>query len=279
MAISVGTNFDDVIDGSWIGPGGPLGAGNDTVSAFGGNDTVYGLAGDDLLGGDQGNDLLFGGDDRDRLHGGGGKDKLYGDAGNDTAYGGAANDIVYGGTQADLLYGDAGNDTLYGGDEGLLDDGDTLYGGAGNDRLEGNAGADVLDGGLGNDVLRGDNASVVPVLNLGFDVFQWSQITDIGTSTASNVEVDRVEDFSALPTVFDGLLGVDHIDLSRILSIDDVDAGDLKLVASTGRIQILVDTNDDAKNAFDLKIEVFTNSSTNWNVGFVGNVDAEIWVG
>ena len=44
-------------------------------------------------------------------------------------------------------------------------------------------------------------------------------------------------------------------------------------------MQILIDTNDDARNAFDLKIDVFTNSSTGWNIGFVGNADAEIWVG
>jgi Ca2+-binding RTX toxin-like protein len=297
MAIAVGTNFDDVIDGSWMGPGGALGAGDDTVSAFKGNDTVYGLNGNDLLGGDEGNDKLYGGDGHDRLYGGAGKDLLYGDDGNDRAYGqagddrlfggcgrdalfgGAGNDTVYGDRDADTLSGGAGNDRLYGGDERLLAAGDTLHGGAGNDRLEGNGGSDVLDGGLGNDVLRGDNGSVAPVLNLGFDVFQWSETAAIGSSTAANVEIDRVEDFNALPSVFDSILGIDHIDLSRILTIEDVDAGDLRLVASTGRIQILVDTNDDAKNAFDLKIDVFTNSSANWNVGFVGNSDAEIWVG
>jgi Ca2+-binding RTX toxin-like protein len=288
MAIAVGTNFDDVIDGGWIGPGGPLGAGNDTVSAFDGDDAVYGLAGNDLLGGDQGNDRLYGGDDDDTLYGGAGRDSLFGDNGDDlaygeggvdrlfggcgydTLYGGAADDSVYGDRDADLLFGGAGNDKLYGGDEHILD--------------AGNGGSDVLNGGLGNDTLRGDNASVVPVLGIGFDVFEWSESSVSGISTASNVEVDTVLDFQALPTVFDGLLGIDHIDLSQLISVEDWldDPSRIKIVNPTlndGFLQVLVDTNDDAKSAYDLKINVFTNSDVQWNVGPSGNAFAEIWIG
>ena len=124
---------------------------------------------------------------------------------------------------------------------------------------------------------------IVPVLGIGFDLFEWTEPSAAGTSTASSVEVDTILDFQALPTVFDGLLGVDHIDLSQLISVEDWldDPSRIKIVNPTlndGYLQVLVDTNNDAKGAYDLKINVFTNSDVNWNVGVDGNSNAEIWL-
>ena len=91
------------------------------------------------------------------------------------------------------------------------------------------------------------------------------------------------DDFHALPTVVDGLLGIDHIHLGALIDIGDYidDPSRIKIVNTTlndGFLQVLVDTNNDAKGAYDLKINVFTNSDVNWNVGVDGNSNAEIWL-
>jgi Ca2+-binding RTX toxin-like protein len=125
-----GTNFNDVLVGSF------------------GNDTFYGLLGNDELYGGYGDDFLNGGDGNDYLDGGDGNDYLDGADDNDTILGGNGNDIVLGNYGNDALGGGGGDDTIMGGEGD-----DTLRGGDGNDYLDGGAGTDTLDGGNGNDTI------------------------------------------------------------------------------------------------------------------------------
>lgn len=77
-----------------------------------GNDILNGGAGLDLLTGGNGNDTLSGGAGLDVLSGGNGNDTLNGGAGLDVLTGGKGNDTLNGGSDSDVVSGDAGNDTL-----------------------------------------------------------------------------------------------------------------------------------------------------------------------
>jgi Ca2+-binding RTX toxin-like protein len=139
--VSIGTDANEQVWGSF---------GDDTVSGGLGNDSVFGETGNDVINGNEGNDTLYGWWGNDTLDGG---------VGNDVLRGEQDNDLMLGNAGSDTLYGDVGNDTLQGGA-----DADTLYGEVGNDVLAGEAGADYLEGGLGNDTYlfgRGDGSDVV----------------------------------------------------------------------------------------------------------------------
>jgi len=97
------------------------------------NDIINGTAQDDLLIGYGGHDTLDGRGGNDELRGGGGNDKMYGKAGNDLLKGGAGNDKMYGGAGSDTLLGGAGNDRLDPGDDLVAD---VLNGGAGIDTAD-----------------------------------------------------------------------------------------------------------------------------------------------
>ena|GEM_PF-1733830 len=108
----VGTEADDILNGT---------NGRDFVYGGGGNDHIRLYAGDDIGSGGTGDDAVWGDEDRDLLIGGLGKDKLYG------------------GTESDTLFGDAGDDELMG-----EDGADVLSGGRGNDLIVGGAGTDTI---------------------------------------------------------------------------------------------------------------------------------------
>jgi Ca2+-binding RTX toxin-like protein len=97
----VGTNADEVINGS------PF---NDVIETLGGNDTVRGLGGNDIVCGGLGKDKLNGGPGNDRLFGEQGKDNLIGKAGKDGLFGGPGKDKLVGGKGKDKLRGGAGKD-------------------------------------------------------------------------------------------------------------------------------------------------------------------------
>jgi Ca2+-binding RTX toxin-like protein len=176
----VGTNGDDVINGSNLanqinglagadvinGLGGDDLISGDDISTVGaadvinagdGDDTATGLVGDDTISGGAGHDSLDGGADHDRLLGQEGNDSVTGAAGDDVIFGGTGNDRLDGGADDDLLNGD--------------DDNDTLLGGNGNDTLIGGLGADRMEGGAGNDIYRVDHLSdvVLDIADGGYD--------------------------------------------------------------------------------------------------------------
>ncbi|WP_017324270.1 choice-of-anchor I family protein [Synechococcus sp. PCC 7336] len=181
LAVLIGTDGDDILQGTADGDSIFGLAGDDIIKGRAGDDELFGADGDDFLKGDSGNDTLLGGagdDDLkagqgdDDLQGGGGNDDLFGRAGDDTLVGGEGDDDLFGGGGADTLEGGGGNDdlragggadTLYGGegDDDLIGGGgaDTLMGGSGNDDLFGGGGADFIAGGSGSDDLFGNGGA------------------------------------------------------------------------------------------------------------------------
>ena len=75
--------------------------GNDVRNGTPGRDVIVGLGGNDKLSGRAGNDLICGSSGKDTLKGDKGKDKLYGGAGRDTLKGGPGRDKLRGGAGRD----------------------------------------------------------------------------------------------------------------------------------------------------------------------------------
>jgi Ca2+-binding RTX toxin-like protein len=124
---------------------------NDVLNGTSGADVIVGLRGNDVINGLGGNDIICGGLGMDSITGGDGDDKLLGGNENDMIDGNAGNDLIWGGTGWDRLIGGLGNDTVRGGIGN-----DRLLGGDGNDSLFGQEGIDRLDGGAGQNLLVQD---------------------------------------------------------------------------------------------------------------------------
>ena len=143
----VGTNDDDILNGT---------SGRDFVYGGGGNDHIRLYAGDDIGSGGTGDDAVWGDEDRDLLIGGRGRDKLYG------------------GTEDDSVSGDSGDDELMG-----EDGNDVLSGGRGSDRLIGGAGIDTIK------FARGDGRDSIVVeastaITSPDDMTQWETVWTYG---------------------------------------------------------------------------------------------------
>jgi Ca2+-binding RTX toxin-like protein len=206
----IGTNGDDVLNGSEFGDQIFGVRGNDVIHGNDGNDVLYG-GGNVNFSSPDGDDLLDGGTGRDTMYGGGGNDRyivddvddqVFEDAGagidtvessvgyvlgatleNLTLTGTAANgsgnemqNVLVGNAVANTLYGHGGDDSLSG-----MQGNDLLFGGAGNDQLAGgdgsdslygDAGDDVLDAGAGHDEMQGGagNDTYLYSRGSGFDV-------------------------------------------------------------------------------------------------------------
>ena len=130
--------------------------------------TIMGTDGDDVLNGTRNADIIDGGDGHDRIWGRGGDDIVCGGAGDDEVYGNFGLDVVWGDAGDDVLYGGFNADGVFGNsgsDEVRPQAGDDFgSGGAGDDILDGFYGHDVLDGGdddddawgrMGRDLLLG----------------------------------------------------------------------------------------------------------------------------
>ncbi|HUC06870.1 MAG TPA: calcium-binding protein [Solirubrobacterales bacterium] len=119
---------------------------------------IVGTDGDDVLQGTPERDVIWGGDGDDTITGSLGNDLLCGGPGADLVHGGRGNDIVDGGADAeDRVIGDLGDDKVIGGpgdaDEAAGSLGiDTVNGGPGDfDFVHGDYGYDRMDGGPGKD--------------------------------------------------------------------------------------------------------------------------------
>jgi Ca2+-binding RTX toxin-like protein len=228
------------------------GAGNDLLLGGDDNDTLSGDAGVDYLNGGNGGDILKGGDGNDVLEGLAGNDTLNGGLGDDTLLagdgddglsGGDGNDYLNGGDGGDNLSGDNGNDYLEGlaGDDFLFGESgdDTLLGGLGDDFLYGDLfastnGNDLLIGGDGNDFLRGNGGVDTLIGGNGIDTFDYTNITDAGTTG------DIITDFNT---------AIDKIKLTDLMSNLGVGAGTavsggyLSFFQSGANALVLVDSN------------------------------------
>ena len=106
IANRVGTNRDDVLDGTPAA---------DAFLLLGGNDRALGLGGNDVFCGAAGRDTEIGGPGKDRAYGDTGKDRLAGGPGNDLLSGGGGADTLLGGAGKDLMRGDGSDDVCNGG--------------------------------------------------------------------------------------------------------------------------------------------------------------------
>jgi Ca2+-binding RTX toxin-like protein len=124
QALIVGSDDNDVLQGT---------PGRDVIWGGRGDDTIYGSLGNDLLCGGPGADLIHGGRGNDEVDGGAGDgDRAIGDLGDDKAVGGAGdNDEVAGDLGIDIVNGGAGDHDLVHGDYGW----DRMSGGAGKDDI------------------------------------------------------------------------------------------------------------------------------------------------
>jgi Ca2+-binding RTX toxin-like protein len=257
-AMIVGTDGDDVLQGTperdviWGGDG------NDTILGSLGNDLLCGGPGADLVHGGRGNDIADGGaGDDDRVIGDLGDDKVIGGAGDgDEAAGSLGIDTVSGGPgDFDFVHGDYGYDRTDGGpgkgdiasfatDVGAGRSGgvkvslvrhrakgdghdrlfrfESLEGSAFDDTLVGNGQANVIDGGAGNDTIRGGG---------GKDNLLGGQGTDrCNGAKGDTVSCGREAKLKA----------------SAYVEVDPVSGGGggLQLVGGPGRDQFVVAFND-----------------------------------
>ncbi len=145
----LGTEGDDVINGT---------GGDDVIYAGGGDDVIDGRGGNDTICGGAGKDLIEGGSGDDTILGGGSRDVIKGQSGNDTILGNGGRDRIFGGSGDDMLEADKGKDRVHGGDGSDVlkgnGGGDTLKGDDGNDTLKGGGGSNILDGGPGYDACK-----------------------------------------------------------------------------------------------------------------------------
>lgn len=93
MATIIGSNFQDLLQGTVEDDLISGGGGDDVVFGNAGNDIIFGRLGQDILDGGEGNDVLDGGDGDDVLNGGDGNDLLEGEQGNDIFIGSTGNDV------------------------------------------------------------------------------------------------------------------------------------------------------------------------------------------
>lgn len=113
----LGTDGNDVINGSQVEDHIYGLDGNDVISGRGAADWIEGGNGNDFISGGQGVDIVEGGAGNDSIFAGEGDDKtdiLYGDSGKDVIGGGLGADLVLGGTGSDTIFGGAGGDILIG---------------------------------------------------------------------------------------------------------------------------------------------------------------------
>jgi Ca2+-binding RTX toxin-like protein len=171
MALRIGNNNNNTLNGTAQG---------DFILGRGGDDDLFGFAGADYIAGGRGDDDIFGGSGLDVLFGGAGDDRVFGQAGAD---------VLVGGNGEDRLNGGTGNDVLDGGQ-----DNDVLIGGFGFDILEGGEGADRFRFEALGESAVGANRDLV----LDFDRFEGDEIDlralnlDPGDVTKTTIGGDTV---------------------------------------------------------------------------------------
>jgi Ca2+-binding RTX toxin-like protein len=235
VAEIVGTDGDDVLQGTpdrdviWGG------GGDDTIAGSLGNDLLCGGTGADLVHGGRGNDIADGGaGDRDRVIGDLGDDKVLGGAGDsDEAAGSLGIDTASGGPgDLDLVHGDYGYDRMDGGpgqddiasfatDVGTGTHGggvkvnlarhrargdghdrlfrfEDLEGSAFDDILAGNGRANVIDGGAGNDTIRGGGGRDALVGGQGTDRCNGAKGRNVSCGREAKVRASAYVEFDVV---------------------------------------------------------------------------------
>ena len=198
----VGTNGDDVIQGTHL---------DDVIVGLGGNDTINGASGADTI---------CGGDGDDTINGNSQADTIFGEAGNDTINGGSDNDLIFGGTGDDILNGDSQADTINGGDGD-----DTINGGSDNDTLDGGNGVDFVNGLWQNDTC--DDAETTE----SCETITFNGNNDNGTGTTDDNNTDTgntntpAADVLSCNGLVPTIVGTNGDDVIQGTHLDDVIVG------------------------------------------------------
>lgn len=277
----------------------------DRLIGGGSADILQGGLGDDTLTGGAGDDIDGGGDiDQFELAGEDGRFIVDLGAGTFSASAGAAgtiqnveningttfNDILTGDGLANEIRGNAGNDTIAGGGGidrliGQAGD-DNISGGAGNDSLFGNDGADTLEGGAGNDSLSGgDGFDTATYANSGGGIIADADLLTIDDGEGGIDTIVTVGGISTIEQIngsgfgdtfqtgqfmrFDGLGGIDTLDLSDRIDIVDVNLnnGDVQ----EDGVQIAFVTNVENVIGSDFSDDIVGNFAANTFDGGLGD--------
>lgn len=195
-----GTAGDDLLDFTWAGDpdGDSIGAGLDTIEAYGGDDTIIGGGGADNIFAGDGDDTIFWdlGDGNDVIDGGSGGEST-GDTLDITATGTATSTTLTGSGTGSTSVGattidfsdienfifDAGTADTFNGSadtEGL-----SIDTGGGDDWIAGGTGADTIDAGDGNDTIYGDGYVAPTTEDLNWTI-QGGDATNLGTGFTQN---------------------------------------------------------------------------------------------
>ncbi|MEL6319952.1 MAG: Calx-beta domain-containing protein [Cyanobacteria bacterium J06626_14] len=175
---------------------------DDDLEGSSNDDRIRGLAGADIIRGRAGRDFISGNRDDDRLFGDADADVMRGRLGDDRMRGGAGDDDMFGDRGDDNMFGDAGNDVMRG-NAGS----DRIRGNQGDDVLFGNGRSDTINGGSGDDVIVGGGGNDVLTGGAGEDAFAYRRL------------------FEGTDTITDFAVGVDVIDLNRLVNNFGVNAG------------------------------------------------------
>ncbi len=168
-ATIIGTNGDDVLEGTEGQDVIVAFNGNDIINAYGDKDVICAGSGNDIIDAGDGDDEVRSGSGNDLVMGGTGRDRIYAGSGNDVVQAGADSDTVYGQSGMDELYTDEGHDWAFGGSDNDVITGsyfnDRIYGQGGDDQLYGVGGANLINGGSGTDICDNGGADAISIRN------------------------------------------------------------------------------------------------------------------
>lgn len=177
----VGSNANDVLNGTGAG---------EQLDGLDGNDILNGNGGNDFLIGGNGDDILNGGDGDDGLTGGPGADQINGGAGNDTVnYSNSVNSVAI---NLNLATAQTGGDA-----EGdILTSIENVFGSSGDDTVTGSPSDNIIRGGPGADALNGFTGNDT----LSYEGSVGGVTVDLSMNTASggDAEGDTITAFENL---------------------------------------------------------------------------------
>jgi Ca2+-binding RTX toxin-like protein len=261
----VGTDDDDVLDGT---PGNETitgGDGDDRINAMGGNDVVSGGDDDDIIFSGAGNDIVDGGDDDDFIFGDAGDDVITGGKGDDKVKGGEGNDVFLvadhtrdgedeydGGNGVDTLDFSAStrsikinlsDGTTHFGDDEIVNV-ENIIGGVAGDELSGNSRPNELTGNAGNDELDGEGGNDRLFGRGGHDELEGGDGDDLLDAGEGNDELDGGNGNDQLF----GAAGNDKLDGGDGNDLVDAGAGNDGLKGGKGNDQLFAGAGNDDLN-------------------------------
>jgi Ca2+-binding RTX toxin-like protein len=176
---------------------------------------------------------------------------VIGTSNGDTIYGNGGDDHLVGNNSQDDLFGGEGSDWLEGGDGD-----DNLYGNEGGDLLDGGSGQDYIEGGAGNDILRGEDGDDTLLGGDGNDILLGGQGQDTLTGgDGCDLFILQDPSIGSIDTITDFNVNDDALDVSDLLSGDNIDLDDVDAVTAYLNANLTLDSNDDGSGSLTVKDE------------------------